>query len=82
MESTVHCRNAHTGRRQGEGSGPIVPYCASPVPCTGPVHYDYTIRATFRDNKPIDMGTEVKIVTRKSSISCVKDLVQFGQLLI
>ena len=35
------------GPRQGEGLGPIVPYCASPVPCTVPdpisVQCEYTV---------------------------------------
>ena len=29
------CRNVHTASRQGQGPGPIVSYCATPVPCTG-----------------------------------------------
>ena len=30
-------RNVHTGLRQGQGPGCIVSFCASSVPCTGPV---------------------------------------------
>ena len=28
--------NVHTVPGQGQGPGPIVTYCASPIPCTGP----------------------------------------------
>ena len=30
--SSILCRNVDTGPRQGQGPGPIVSYCASPVP--------------------------------------------------
>ena len=48
MESTVRCRNVHTGgERQRKGPGPIVSYCALPIPGTSPgtvpVQCDYTI---------------------------------------
>ena len=33
--SNILCRHVHTGPRQGQG--PIVSYCASPIPCTAPV---------------------------------------------
>ena len=39
MESIVLCRNVHTGSRQIPGPGPIVSYCAGPVPCTGPIPF-------------------------------------------
>ena len=31
----ILCRNVYTGLRQGRGPGPIISYCANPVPCTG-----------------------------------------------
>ena len=37
MASNISCRNVHTGPRQGHWPGPIVSYCASSVPYTGPV---------------------------------------------
>ena len=36
METIVPCRTVHTGLRQGQVPGPIVSYCASSVPCSGP----------------------------------------------
>ena len=36
LECILVCRNVHTGRRQGQGLGPILSYCASLVPYTGP----------------------------------------------
>ena len=36
MASNISCRNVHTGARQGWRPEPIVSYCASSVPCTGP----------------------------------------------
>ena len=36
MESTLLYGNVHTSLRQETGPEPIVSYCASPVPCTGP----------------------------------------------
>ena len=36
MESVVQCRNFHTDLKQGQVTGPIVSYRASPIPCTGP----------------------------------------------
>ena len=48
MESIVPCVNVHTGLRQGQGPEPIVPYCPSPVPYTGPgpifMQCDYAIK--------------------------------------
>ena len=32
MRSNELRRNIHTGPRQGQGLGPIVSYCASPIP--------------------------------------------------
>ena len=37
MKSIVSSRNDHTGPKRGQGPGPIVFYCANPVPCTDPV---------------------------------------------
>ena len=37
VESIVLCRNVHTDSRQIPGPGPIVSYCAGPVPCTGSI---------------------------------------------
>ena len=31
--SIISYRNVHTGLRQGQGPGPIVSYCASPMQC-------------------------------------------------
>ena len=39
------------------------------------------VRVTSCDNKSIDLGTEELSIARKSSISCLKDLVKFGQVL-
>ena len=33
MCCNILCRNIHTVPRQGEGPGPIVSYCVSPIPC-------------------------------------------------
>ena len=56
MTSTVHCRNVHTGT--GKGPGPIVFYCASPIPRTGPspipVQYDYTISLLHKNGKDLN----------------------------
>ena len=35
MRSNILCRKVNTGLRQGQGPGPIVSYCASPVPFAG-----------------------------------------------
>ena len=35
MKSTVPCGNVHTGPRQGQGPGPIVSYCPSPIFISG-----------------------------------------------
>ena len=52
MGSTVRCRNVHAGRRQGRRPGPIISYCASPIPYIGPcpilVQHDYTISLSPR----------------------------------
>ena len=45
MENTVPCGNVHTGLRQGQGPGPIFPYCASPIHVS--VQCDWTIRPNF-----------------------------------
>ena len=45
----VLCRKFHAGLRQRQGPGPIVPYCASPVPRTGPgpVHVCISHKSAF-----------------------------------
>ena len=36
MGSIKLCRSVHTALRHGQGPGPIISYCATPIPCTGP----------------------------------------------
>ena len=36
-------RNVHTGSRQGKELGPIVSFCAGPVPCTCPGSIPYSV---------------------------------------
>ena len=38
LEYILICRSVHIGLGQGQGLGPIVSYCASPIYCTAPVH--------------------------------------------
>ena len=42
-------RNVHSGLRQGNEAGPIVLYCADPVPCTCPVPSPCSV------NKPLEL---------------------------
>ena len=71
MESTLRYGNVHTGLRPGMGPEPIVSYCASLVPCTGPspvlVQCDLAISlvtrlpGTNRENLDLDQKKAIEM---------------------